>query len=931
MPVRVSRILIFLSLFLAPFGFAHATGISNGASAVDLIGQYDDSLSDPQPVYTKSAAGNGPNKLGFAGNASANPFIIIDDTYHRMFYSDWGNNRVLVYNLNNDNTLIDHIPDYVLGQPNFYTNATANTAAGMNGPAGLVLATSSNMLYVAETGANRIKIFDVAAITNGEDAVHVLGQADFTTATAGNSQTGLNTPIGIDYDYGLGYLFVAEYNGSRVKIFNVGDGITDNEPAINILGQSDWSGVVTANTQTGFVNSLGVEYDHSARRLFVTEIFGNRVKVFDLSDGITDNEPAVNILGQSGYLTATAANSQTGLNRPEMSLYDPVTRRLFVSETTGNRVKVFDLSDGITDNEPAINVLGQTSFLTASAPLSQMGMASPRGLGYDSGNHRLYVADGSYSRVMVFDVDSITDGENAVDGFGQYDDSLSDPQPIYTKGGNHDTPNKLGLISIAASHSSSVIDNTNHRLFTVDSANNRVLVYSLTAGNVLSDHIPDYVLGQPNFATNTAIVSQDRLSAPRGVAYDAAGSRLFVSGSNRITIYDLSGGITNGMNASNVLGQTTWTGSGSGNSSSTLSTPVGIAYSSSAGGRLFVAESGAHRVKIFDVASITDGEDAAYILGQSNETGASLANTQAGMNTPQDVAYEADRDYLYVAQSGNNRVTVYNLSNGISNGEAAMSVLGQALFTDTAAANTAGGMNVPTGVAYDEVGERLFVSQATGNRVTVYDTASTTDGEDAAYVLGQSAFTTITAATTQAGVSAPRDVMYDSTSDRIFVSQSGNSRVSIFDVSPYVASDSGSSGGGGSIYNSNNRSTVYTTSAPNPNASILIQTNTNTVTNTSSVVAFQATPPVPAISKFSKDLFFGVIDNDVKELQKFLNSHGFVVAKTGNGSSGNEITTFGPATRRALSAFQKANKISPSAGYFGPLTRTVVNKMLSVR
>lgn len=77
---------------------------------------------------------------------------------------------------------------------------------------------------------------------------------------------------------------------------------------------------------------------------------------------------------------------------------------------------------------------------------------------------------------------------------------------------------------------------------------------------------------------------------------------------------------------------------------------------------------------------------------------------------------------------------------------------------------------------------------------------------------------------------------------------------------------------------------------------------------------------------FKKDLRYGVTDSDVKELQKFLNANGFVIAQSGAGSVGKETSYFGPATRAALIKFQKAKNISPAAGYFGPITRGVVNK-----
>jgi peptidoglycan hydrolase-like protein with peptidoglycan-binding domain len=68
----------------------------------------------------------------------------------------------------------------------------------------------------------------------------------------------------------------------------------------------------------------------------------------------------------------------------------------------------------------------------------------------------------------------------------------------------------------------------------------------------------------------------------------------------------------------------------------------------------------------------------------------------------------------------------------------------------------------------------------------------------------------------------------------------------------------------------------------------------------------------------------GAGGEDVKNLQKFLNSKGFFVSVTGPGSPGNETTIFGPLTRSALARFQSANGITPAVGFFGPITRGLI-------
>ncbi len=77
-------------------------------------------------------------------------------------------------------------------------------------------------------------------------------------------------------------------------------------------------------------------------------------------------------------------------------------------------------------------------------------------------------------------------------------------------------------------------------------------------------------------------------------------------------------------------------------------------------------------------------------------------------------------------------------------------------------------------------------------------------------------------------------------------------------------------------------------------------------------------------ARFKRDLSSGSSGDDIKELQIYLNAHGFPVATSGAGSSGHETKWFGGATKAALKAFQKSVGISPAAGYFGPKTRAYI-------
>ncbi len=251
---------------------------------------------------------------------------------------------------------------------------------------------------------------------------------------------------------------------------------------------------------------------------------------------------------------------------------------------------VFDVT-AITDGEAAINVLGQTNFTSGGSALSQSRLYTPYGVGLQGS--LLYVADANNQRVMVFDVVSIMNGENAVNLAGQMDASLA---PVYTKNGPNDGANTQGL-NLSGVYPDIAVDTGGHQLFASDPTNHRVLVFNLTADNLLVDHTPDAVLGQTDFTSRSSAVSQSKFNSPRGLIYDPTTSRLFVSdfSNNRVLVFDVAA-ITNGENAVYVLGQANFTSGGGATVQNRLKGPVGLTLDRSRG-LLFVGDYTNNRVR----------------------------------------------------------------------------------------------------------------------------------------------------------------------------------------------------------------------------------------------------------------------------------------------------------------------------------------------
>jgi hypothetical protein len=289
------------------------TTITNGMNASDLIGQYT-TTAGFIPNWTQGTANNNNGSVYALGLDSPRD-MLIDEIGHRMFVSDVTNNRILVFNLDASNNLIDKTPDFVLGQPNFTTGGgiTVPSQTTLQTPMGLAYDYNRKWLYVSDYDNSRVVVFDVTSITNGEPAINVLGQADFTTEVFATTQQTLNFPYDLTLDHANNRLFVID-NRRRVLVFDVAS-ITDGEPAVNVLGQPDFTSSTNAITQSGLSGNSQILFDASRQWLFVAQFGANRISVFDVAT-ITNGEPAIHVLGQPDFTSGTAATTQAGLSSP---------------------------------------------------------------------------------------------------------------------------------------------------------------------------------------------------------------------------------------------------------------------------------------------------------------------------------------------------------------------------------------------------------------------------------------------------------------------------------------------------------------------------------------------------------------------------------------------------------------------------------------
>jgi uncharacterized protein YjiK len=220
-----------------------------------------------------------------------------------------------------------------------------------------------------------------------------------------------------------------------------------------------------------------------------------------------------------------------------------------------------------------------------------------------------------------------------------------------------------------------VVEEQGHRLLRYNSSGVNTLVIG-TAGMNYTD---DYVF-----------------SSPAGVALDASGN-IWVADNSRVVQYTPTGVISQSLPARD---DSPWN---SGNTNGRFDGARGFAFDSV--GRMYVSDSNNHRVQVYDMG--TGGPVYHTTIGVTSVA----TSTNAGFNNPQHIAIAGN--LLYVADAGNERVQILNISNPASPiYVATLGVTGQPGSDNDHLA-------YPTGVAVDA--NYIYVSEGDNNRVQIFN------------------------------------------------------------------------------------------------------------------------------------------------------------------------------------------------------------------
>jgi sugar lactone lactonase YvrE len=644
----------------------------------------------------------------FAGNASgvsatnlSAPVGLSFDGHGDLWAADRSNNRV-----------VEFVPPFasgmdasvVLGQSNLTTSYPGLSQTNFSEP--LDVAASGNTLWVADAANGRVLAFPLPAVS-GEDAVNVIGQANYTSRNAA-LPAGLESPTSVSVD-AQGNLWVSDLDENRVleyapPIFG------DPLPTI-VIGQDSLLGHRSGLGATNLSAPFGAAVS-PAGDLWVTDPGNNRLLEFiPTTYGVSLAETG--LPAGASWSASVQGQTESGVGRLTFS---PEVNGTYMAQVTvvpgysanpsfvplevnGSAVQLnvqftpippWAYSNGM----PASIVLGQPNFQSA------VGSASPSNASYlGSGNYAaafdthgdLWVTDGENNRILEY-TPPFSNGKAAALVLGQ---------PNFTSSGAGSNATSLNFPDGLAFDASG-------NLWVADGSNDRVLEYTapFTTGMAAT-----LVVGQSNMTGTEGGYGPSNLSDPAGLTVYNGSLWVADYGNNRVLEYPLP--TSDGPSAVLAVGQANLTGNAPGRTAVNLSRPAWIAFDSQ--GNAWIADDGNDRALQF-IAPFSTGEAATVVLGQANFTsgGNVLPNNLQNDNG---IAVDTHGN-VWVADSGNNRVVEY-AGPTFTDNQTPSTVLGQGNLTSDAANLGPSGEDYPTAV-FQDPHQNIWVLDSGNSRLLGY-------------------------------------------------------------------------------------------------------------------------------------------------------------------------------------------------------------------
>jgi hypothetical protein len=334
--------------------------------------------------------------------------------------------------------------------------------------------------FVVDRDNHRVLIFNQVPTSNSASADVVVGQANFTAASANSGAAigaqGFNQPVHASVN-AAGILFICDFNNNRVLGYNTIP-TTNGVTASFVLGQSGMAtGTANVYGNTDARSLTGPFATHAiSGKLYILDQSNARIVVHNTTPTSTGATPDF-VIGQADFTSITSSGADYRAANGNKSDYLKTPNdllihqsKLYISDSGYHRVLVFNTIPTISDQRPSY-VIGQANATGVSAnqgagstPAANTLRAPTTIVAQDN---KLAIADQLNNRVVFYDLPIAADNKAAAQVLGQSNSLIT--STAGTTQGMFTAP--------AVAGKGLIFDNS--YIWTIDGGNNRVQILKL--------------------------------------------------------------------------------------------------------------------------------------------------------------------------------------------------------------------------------------------------------------------------------------------------------------------------------------------------------------------------------------------------------------------------------------------------------------------
>ena len=363
--------------FNGPFGItidSTATNLYVGDNSSHCIRRIRLSDSNVLTISGSNASSGYRDGIGAAGASLNSPSCVSIDSTNANLYFTEGNpgNRVRRVNL------ATSIVSTIAGSGTASALDGVGTSANFFNPQGLTVDTLGNV-WVSEIGSHLIR-----RITLATTYVSTVAGSGSNTVDAQGINAAFKRPWGICIDPPGSNLFIAEYDGGRIRRLNIAT--TNVTTLIGTTVGFDMDGNVNGSM---FNSPEGIAIDSTNSNLYVSDTVNNRIRVINLNTTYVST-----VCGSGSQSSTDGIGILANLNRPGPLRFDTMSN-LYIGENNSYRIKKLSLATTYLSTCAGTGGSAITDGIGSNAAFATFGAIT-----FDSNASTMYIADQHRIRFM---------------------------------------------------------------------------------------------------------------------------------------------------------------------------------------------------------------------------------------------------------------------------------------------------------------------------------------------------------------------------------------------------------------------------------------------------------------------------------------------------------------------------------------------------